>query len=89
MNEAACQERCRRTALRHACDNTWRSEQRCGRIAAGRGGGAGSGAGTQSSWPGHIYIGWQRCCGAVGRSVARERGSLSRAMQAHCFAARV
>ena len=46
VNEAACQERCRRTALRHACDNTWRSEQRCGRIAAGRGGGAGSGAGS-------------------------------------------
>ena len=145
VNEAACQERCRRTALRRACDNTWRSraemrargsaawelsvgaeqgrrarglviyrlaallwcsdavgrlhvneaacQERCGRIAAGRGGGAGSGAGsgagTQSSWPGHIYIGWQRCCGAVGRSVARERGSLSRAMQAHCFAARV
>ena len=37
VNEAACQERCRRTALRRACDNTWRLEQRCGRLAAQRG----------------------------------------------------
>ena len=37
VKEAACQKRCMRTALRRACDNTWRSEHRCGRVAAQRG----------------------------------------------------
>ena len=41
VKEAACQKRCMRTALRRACDNTWRSEQRGGRRAAERGSGAG------------------------------------------------
>ena len=100
VNEAACQERCRRTALRRACDNTWRSraEMRAHCSGAWRWSRERSRELSRErsrdaelvAWS-HIYrlaaMLW--CSGAVGRSVARERGSLSRAMQAHCFAARV
>ena len=64
MKEAACQERCMRTALRRACDNTWRSEQRCGRVAAQRGSGAWERS-RDAELVAWSYIGWQRCCGAV------------------------
>ena len=66
VNEAACQERCRRTALRRACDNTWRSraEMRARGSAAWE-----LSVGVERSRDAELvawsYIGWQRCCGAV------------------------
>ena len=50
VKEAACQKRCMRTALRRACDNTWRLEQRAAQMGAERG----SGAWQRRAWPGHI-----------------------------------